>query len=596
MACLSGVTNSSSWQYTDCCGYFQSGSTIGTPICLNDDYSYSGITLTDMSCSPACASYQYNFTDCCDSGITFTVSGIPAQLVSNFYHVTVSGYTGCTYIDNLGGGTVYDGTTGIFVQQVSCEGCITCPTPTPTQTPTPTPSPTPTPTYIGPECPINQYCLDTNNYFDNDGTYNKVGNYNGYAYYTGGTDQIGYLYNTGYKWCLSDSLGGDCFLFGKVPCYENCPDISLSELTEGVCVVTPTPTPAICDDFDFNAYFNCEIITPTPTATISPTPTSTPTPTPTPTPTSDCSLSSISLSATTLPTPTPSATPTATPITGYSVCFSGDVTYTLVDDTFTDTKTKKLVDCISGDTYYVVDSLVFSGLSIETGVTFNCVINGVSKCVTYESLSSNSSNAILNDIIWVLGPGCDNCSITPTPTPTPTITPTSTISPTPTLSPTATGPTSTPAPAPTSTPMNTLTSTPTPTPTDVIPTLYLTMDNISSSSFPIFVAELNTPITGNLTVSTVFGDGYDDIGCTSGVAGAQYNNLSSLVTFNTGNSGIVSLTPDTKTGYWNSGGGGTPIRYTLYNVKINGTSIPSSGSTILIGSTVVTIVWGTCVS
>jgi len=309
------------------------------------------------------------------------------------------------------------------------------------------------------------YCLSNGSSYD--GTFTLQGYYGGNPYYyttfaIGG--DFGYIFYDGNKWCLSDSLGGPCIFYGKEPCYSSCPDIY--ELFAGGCSTTTTTTNP-CDIVDFDAVFECYSPTPTPTPTATPTPTPTQTGTPTPTPTINCSSTSISLSATTVPTPTPTATPTPTPTVNRDLCFLGSLTYEIFDETFECSQTKKLINCETGDEYY---------------------ING----------SNLSSNSILNSITGLVGLDCDGCpqptpplpppSPTPTPTPTgtptptptqtptatpyPTIpvptaspTPTATIPPTPTDSPTAT-PTPTNTSTPTPTPTNTSTSTPTPTPTN----------------------------------------------------------------------------------------------------------------------------------
>ena len=300
-------------------------------------------------------------------------------------------------------------------------------------------------------CPNDTYCLNTGGVTIYDGNYLYGGKYNDRDYFVGGNTVTGYIFFDDTKWCLSDTLGGDCILFGRTNCNDFCPDICDDELIPGQCQVRPTPTPGICDDFDFIALFNCDNPTPTPT----PSPTATPRPTatqgPTPTPTPDCSGKEISLSATTIvviiPTPTPTPTTTVLP----TICFTGDVVYNLFDETFMCSTTKKLVNCYNGDEYYITDPLEFSGIPIETGVTVSAIINENLVCVTYEGLSNISSNSILTIVTSIMGVGCSSCTL---PTPTPSPTPTRPITPTPTKT-----------PPPTPTPKRPITPTPTPTPT-----------------------------------------------------------------------------------------------------------------------------------
>lgn len=304
-------------------------------------------------------------------------------------------------------------------------------------------------------CEVELYCLNTGGAVVYDGDYIKVGIYNSKDYYTGGTTSTGYLFYDTTKWCLSSSLGGSCVMFGQEPCNNDCPDLCDEDLSEGTCPpIVPTPTPTLCVDFDFEAYFNCDISTPTPTPTPTVTPTPTHTPTPTPTQTVVCTGKTITLSATTLPSPSPTPTPTPSSTPPTKVCFTGDVTYNLFDETFLCTTTKKLVDCVSGYEYYINGALALSGITIDTGITITAIINNVTTCATYVGNSNSSSNSILNEVLTIVGSGgCGPC-ITPTPTPTPTqtITPT----PTPSGSPTQT-------PTPTVTPTKTATPTPTPT-------------------------------------------------------------------------------------------------------------------------------------
>jgi hypothetical protein len=287
---------------------------------------------------------------------------------------------------------------------------------------------------VSPPCPTclpAVYCLNTNGTTDYDGTYFFFDTYNGYDYYTGGTNSTGFIYYTGSFWCLSDTLGGDCILFGKIPCSSNCPDLG-NELTSGYCSITPTPTPNPCDTFSFDALFNCNLATPTPTPTATVTPTVTPTATPTPTPTQNCNVG-IELSATTLPNPTPTPTPSITPSPFPQACFSGTVTYDILDTRFTCTTTKMLVNCDTGAIYYINGALEFDSELLPTGTTFSAIINGFGVCVTYVEKSVQSPNAYITAITAVFVDGCDTCTYVP-PTPTPTITPTKTPFPTPTPS------------------------------------------------------------------------------------------------------------------------------------------------------------------
>jgi hypothetical protein len=360
--------------------------------------------------TPTSAS-RYTFEDCCNSSNVFTVSGFPGVLtLGEVYYLVTNSFSGCSTV------ITYDSLAPVYTSITSTkyDDCTTC--------------------KIDYQCGCGNsvFCLDTGNSIPHDGTYLSAGTYSGVTYYTGGSPTTAYIYFDDVvkgTWCLSTSLGGTCILFGKKPCLSDCPELC-NELTVGAC---PTPTPpAVCDTFNFESLFNCPGNTPTPTPTRTPTPTPTPTRTPTPTPTNYCSSKSISLSATTLPgtTPTPTPTPTSTNSRLCDLEYGGEVTYTLFDEVFDCGITKKLINCDTNEVYYVNSGLFYNNIKILIGQTFTAYINQTLVCVTYDGESTNSSNAILNSIVNVLGYGCYLCPIT-TPTPTPTPNPTPTPSPTP---------------------------------------------------------------------------------------------------------------------------------------------------------------------
>jgi hypothetical protein len=149
---------------------------------------------------------------------------------------------------NLGGPDFFD-----------CSFCAL--TPTPTDTPNPTPSFTPSPSTTPPPCPDTTFCLRTTltSLLSYNGNYTVSGTFNSRPYYTGDNIPTAYIYHTGVKWCLSDSLGGTCLLEGNTPCYSECPDISANYFSAGPCV-TPTPSPINCNILDFTAYFDCDYV------------------------------------------------------------------------------------------------------------------------------------------------------------------------------------------------------------------------------------------------------------------------------------------------------------------------------------------------
>jgi hypothetical protein len=380
-----------------------------------------------------------------------------------------------------------------------CTFCVLTPTPTVTPNPTPTVTPTITPT-VG-VCDDTEFCLRTS--FSGlsmyNGNYTAGASYNGRLTYSGSPQGVIYYFTSSTEsyWCLSDSLGGTCYLQGSSPCYSVCPDIASVSFTTGPCV-TPTPTPSDCQ-LNFLAYFDCDWEpVPTPSATITvldmdltALPVS---PTPTPTPVCntglDFSITGITPQVTATMTPTPSPT--------LPLDINGTVTFEMMNKGFSCVNTKVLIDCTTQVTYYVAQDLYYSGITLQPPITILGYINGNLTCATYSAdTTSISSNSTVGEILNIYG-GCGPClpPATPTPTPTvsitPTITPTTTptpdvtstptntvtptITPTNTVTPTSTrAPGSTPPPTPSITPTMTPTPTKTMTPTPTItPTITLT--------------------------------------------------------------------------------------------------------------------------
>lgn len=287
---------------------------------------------------------------------------------------------------------------------------------------------------------IQNFCVSTQYSTLNTNTGNySIANvlYDTYVYYTGQTGGFIYFNTDREQWCLSGTLGGDCLLAGKSPCYtESYPDLYDGIVFSGAC---PTPTPSItsCEVIDFSAYFNCELsATTTPTPTITPTITRTPTITPTPSSTGNLSVN-FGMSAYTYnyPSGSPSPTPTITPTN--NIIISGDVTYNVVDKTFVFGGTRLLTECSTGVVYYAYQDLIFGGIPVVIGQTMRVVVNGQQRCFEYTSdiTTVNSSNIYIDDILEVIA-NCSSCLITPTPTPSASITPTPTVTPTITNTPT----------------------------------------------------------------------------------------------------------------------------------------------------------------
>lgn len=390
--------------------------------------SYTDIIIDDYQ--PAAT--FYNFSSVCDD-TKFFIRG----KVGSFPHDTgftycLSGYnctSGITFsgcyklysVNNDIGGTycswisepIFKGEPGI------CTGTCTCSAASP--------------------C-LDQYCIT---YTDTayDGIYTYAGTYMGDKYWTGDTAPTYYIYNDGNGWCLSDSLGGSCFLSGKFPCISECPDLCDSFFGVGPCSTTTTTT-SPCNDFDFDALFECEVQqTPSPT----PTPSITPTPTLTPTQTNFCY--SVSVGATInsfspTPSPTPTLTPTPSPDVIRPCNFSGDVTFTTIEGGIDCPRSLQFQDCLNGSMYYTTKSVSNpSGGDITQFMIFKSSVDGLSRCISY--IGINNDVIGVNNVILEEGPigysnqgDCILCvpdvSPTPTPTVTPTMTPTMTPTPTPT--------------------------------------------------------------------------------------------------------------------------------------------------------------------
>jgi hypothetical protein len=342
------------------------------------------------------------------------------------------------------------------------------------------------------------YCISNTGLVGADDNYITGGTYNGDTYWTGQTSGWTIYYYTGTTsyWCLSDTLGGPCYLTGKYPCVSSCPDLSSVYVFSGICP-TPTPTPTQnCDVLDFTALFDCEYIpTPTPTPSVSVTPTQTVTPSST----NFCSIIGIDASGytyTPTPTPTPTVTPTNKPLPFYSKLISRDCPiygfyeYSPISGEIICPGAMKWQDCYNSSTYYYSNSVTGlpTGSDLDNFIVFGANVDGQSKCISYLGMDYDHGNE--NTIQITSGPyglsslgDCVYCQIYTTPTPTPTMTQTPTQTPTITKTPTQT-PTKTPGASPTptmtKTPTNTPTMTPTPSSTSVPCTTCTSPDSLPS--------------------------------------------------------------------------------------------------------------------
>ena len=475
----------------------------------------------------------YLFEDCNDSSNLFRFENIPGSLTEGYvYSISGgSGFTGyakvITYAEI---GDIYSTDGVVFVG-----GATQCPTPTPTQTPESTPTATPTQTPIEEifempmlfseppsGCSTTNFCFRTSlpSLSGYSGNYTIGDDYQGVPTYSGDGTTTGVIYyysgDTSY-WCLSDTLGGTCYLRGSSPCVSDCPDIAANDFYTGICP-TPTPTAVNCGIFNFNAYFDCDwepIPTPTPSVACDDVNFTFETMgvTPTPTPTSDsCNLVAVSFSMsgyTPATTPTVTLTPSVT--LTRTVDIQGQVTFEMLDETFSCVSVKVLTDCQSGEEFYVTNDLSFSGIPATIGTTLLVYLNGGYHCVSYTRDDTNfSSNSNVEEVTQLYS-SCEYCSIIPTPTPTatatPTITPSSTQTPTPsvTASPSVTpsqtatvGTTPPVTPTPTQTPTRTQTPTPSITPSPSATPNYV---YVYQSCSPIFPNVLNTQVIQTQVVS-----------------------------------------------------------------------------------------------
>lgn len=341
------------------------------------------------------------------------------------------------------------------------------------------------------------YCISNTGLVGADDSYITGGTYNGDTYWSGQTSGWTIYFYTGTTsyWCLSDTLGGPCYLTGKYPCVNTCPDLSNVYVFSGICP-TPTPTPTQnCDVLDFTALFNCEYIpTPTPSPSVSVTPTQTVTPSST----NFCSIIGIDASGYTY-TPTPTPTPTVTPtmydnnslrkrLPFYSRLIerncpiTGFIEYSPISGEIICPGAMKWQDCYNSSTYYYSNSVtgVFPGTLFENFSVYYANVDNQPRCISYLGMDYDHGNINTINILNPISYGYSNygdciyCQIASSPTPTPTNTLTPTMTPTITNTPTNTQtptPTKTPgaSPSPTTTPTptmtQTMTQTPTPTPT-----------------------------------------------------------------------------------------------------------------------------------
>ena len=285
-------------------------------------------------------------------------------------------------------------------------------------------------------CEFSGYCINgTDTLFDD--YYVSAGlDTTGLSYYTGQTNNLFIYFNRDRnQWCLSDSLGGDCYLFGRTNCVTECPDFCDEFFSQGSCPSTTTTTTINCSTFDFAALFDCEVFPTTTTTTSTSTTTTTTLPPPDP-----CSATSVNATlnfyTTTTTTYSPSTTTTTT--INYSCNFSGDVNFNVIEVEIKCPISKEFKDCydMGGTRYYTNDILTNpGGGDVEVDMVFSALVNGSLKCISYVGINNDVSP--IHNIELVGGDfglypsGCSVCNESTTTTttipPTTTTTTTTTI-------------------------------------------------------------------------------------------------------------------------------------------------------------------------
>lgn len=187
-----------------------------------------------------------------------------------------------------------------------------------------------------------------------------------------------------------------------------------------------------------------------------------------------------------------------------------------------------------------------SKISLFTGLTYTMAD---AASIVYLTSSGTCTNTTSKNIIQVV------------PTPTPTATPTSTPTATPTVTPTGS---STPAPV----------------------TLTLGYLRVANK----FTASLNQAIGVDISILSIYADGYNNDQCTGAMASAfDVRNILALPASNTN----YSWSPQSVCGGSGTSCWTTATKYTVYNVNVNGNTV-SNGQTINIGGVDVIVSFPPC--
>lgn len=304
----------------------------------------------------------------------------------------------------------FDGPGGPYLGSPSYKDCSLCnTTKVPTPTPNVTPSVTPTISLTPQNCVYTGFCFNTtfSGLSSYSGNYTSTGNfYNSRLTYTGDGTTTGIIYHTGNEWCLSDSYGGTCLLMGKNTGYYPCPDLFFGVFNTGNCP-TPTPTPTNYTELSFDASFDIDYVPlPSPTLTVTDlefeVSSKAVTPTPTPTQTGDfltgLDFKLFRTNSTILPSQTPTMTITPT----NKIAIYGKVNFEIIDPIFPCGQVALLVDCSTGQQYYVADIPMFNNIALTPGFFLKAMINNSVKCVEFLMvLTTYTTNATLNGVLSI---------------------------------------------------------------------------------------------------------------------------------------------------------------------------------------------------
>ena len=318
MACFSGQTTGATYNYVDCCGVNQSGTTIGIFVCLDTSQPYSGIDAFPEVCSNPCIIY---LSGCCSGDLYGMVSTLwTGGFTGTWYFSGVTGLPdGCYTMTNTPGPTIigdisFDGYTEAVLdcsQSPLCDCDCNCVEIT--------------------IDPILQFVYPPQGglyYVD----YKKCGvGDTTYSASTGGTLTFNICSLSGEPILAYFYTGGTPadIVSGYTPWDVNNTGIYISSSTINTCTSepcdapspSPTPTPTLTPTATVTPTYTPTYTptnTPTPTATITETPTNTPTPTAT-------------ITETPTNTPTPSVTPSSS---GPPVSNDLNVTFTLTGECY----------------------------------------------------------------------------------------------------------------------------------------------------------------------------------------------------------------------------------------------------------------------